>query len=208
MEELKKKLPLRLDIQFFAEEEESKGDEEETKDEESVTLTQKELQAKIDSEKDKHAQKVWETKSKKLREELLAEIEEQKKKEKELSKLSEEERQKKELEQKLAEIEEREAKIKTTEQLAQTKSILAEKELDTSFADMVVVVGDNEKTLENINKLKEYVDNKVNEAIKSNARQSSPLLGGSAPSGSKKLGVFGGSSERAKRAQEKYFGKE
>lgn len=184
---MKEKL-LKLNLQFFAEEGEKKEEQQEEKEE--ITLTEKELQARIDSEKDKHAAKVWETKSAKLREEILAELEAKKEEEIELAKLSEAERKEREFEKREQEIMEREAQLKRDLQLTQVKADLAEKDLPTEFSEMVIVEGDNEKTLEHINSLRSYVDKQIKDAIEGMTRQSTPQSGGGGGKQPKTLGVY------------------
>ena len=215
---MKEELLLKLNLQFFGGdggedggEENPNGDEEkgQEKDTETVTLTPKELQAKIDSEKDKHAQKVWETKSTKLREEILAEIEAEKKKEKELSQLTEEERRAKELELERQKFEEEKEKFAFEKSVVDAKGALTEKGLPTSFATFAVVKGDNEATLENINLFEREIEKIVAERLKETLRQNTPGVGGKQKTTAyKPMGLYTNSTQASaditKRAAEKF----
>lgn len=215
---MKEELLLKLNLQFFGGdggedggEGNPNGDEEkgQEKDTETVTLTPKELQAKIDSEKDKHAQKVWETKSAKLREEILAEIEAEKKKEKELSQLTEEERRAKELELERQKFEEEKEKFVFEKSVVDAKGALTEKGLPTSFATFAVVKGDNEATLENINLFEQEIEKIVAERLKETLRQNTPGVGGKQKTTTyKPMGLYTNSTQASaditKRAAEKF----
>lgn len=219
---MKEELLLKLNLQFFGGdgeegggEENPNGDEEKgqekerEKDAETVTLTPKELQAKIDSEKDKHAQKVWETKSAKLREEILAEIEAEKKKEKELSQLTEEERRVKELELERQKFEEEKEKFAFEKAVVDAKGALTEKGLPTSFATFAVVKGDNEATLANINLFEQEIEKIVAERLKESLRQNTPGVGGKQKTTTyKPMGLYSNSTQASaditKRAAEKF----
>lgn len=176
--------PLKLNIQFFAEEpgdDPQKGGEPDPankdKPTEPVTLTADELQKKIEAESDrklasalKKKEDEWKTQQQAAIDAALAEKER-------LSKLSEKERKDEELSKREQELQDRMNEIQRKELKADAVADLSDKGLPSSFADFVLAE-DAEKTLGNINKLKETFDAAVNEAVKGRLRQDDPKTGG------------------------------
>lgn len=189
---------LKLDIQYFADGAEvdppndPPAEPSGQNDEETLTLTEKELQSKIDSETDRRVAKALETREAKIREKIMAELEEQQKQQKDLAALSEEERKIKEFELKTAEFEKEKKEFEFEQQVVGVKSVLQDKTLPTQLAKFLVVQGDNEGTLANINEVSELIENVVAERIKVALRQNTPSSGGSNKDneGYKPMGLF------------------
>lgn len=166
---------LKLDIQHFADEGGQEGGEGE-QEAEAVTLTPEELQKKIESESDRKLASAlakkeaeWEAKQ---QEAIQKAIEEKER----LSKLSEKERKDEELSKREKELTQRLAEIERKELLADAVTDLSEKQLPSSFAE-ILLGEDAEKTLENINTFKKAFDEAVNEAVKEKLRQDTPKVG-------------------------------
>ncbi|NBJ71336.1 MULTISPECIES: DUF4355 domain-containing protein [Clostridia] len=185
--DMKKQIkPLKMQLQFFAEEDPDPKDPpadlpkeptdlkggEPTK----VELTEEELQKKIESESDRKLQRAlqkkeqeWETKTQEAIKQALAE-------EKRLSKLSEKEQEEERMTKREKELQDRENELKRKELKAEAITDLSNKELPTEFADFLLAE-DAEKTLENINSFKKAFDAAVNKAVKEKLRQETPDSG-------------------------------
>lgn len=172
---------LPLNLQFFAESDpdpqddppgdSGKGDKDER------TPEQIEFDKKVEAEADRKlesAKQKWEKDQESRTQQLIKDALEEKER---LSKLSEKERQDEVLTQREKDLEKRAADIERKELLADAESDLREKELPTSFAE-VLLGEDAEKTLENINNFKTAFDEAVNGAVKEKLRQDTPPAGG------------------------------
>lgn len=176
--------PLKLNIQFFAEEpgdDPKKGGEPDPdnkdKQSEPVTLTADDLQKKIEAESDRKLASALKKKQDEWEADKEAAIQAALDEKERLSKLSDKERKDAELTKREQELEKRQNEIQRKELKADAVADLSEKGLPSSFADFVLAE-DAEKTLGNINKLKETFDAAVNEAVKGRLRQEDPKAGG------------------------------
>lgn len=166
--------PLRMNLQYFAEEEQQDEQQEEV---EKVELTADELQKKIESESDKKIAKALETAKSKWEKEFNEKLEQEKKEAERLAKLSEKERKEEELTKREQELQDRLRQLELKELKADAIADLNEKGLPSEFADFLLA--DNaEKTLENINHFKTAFDQAVNEAVKGKLRQETPKASG------------------------------
>lgn len=174
--------PLKLDIQFFAEEpgDDPKG-EPDPKDKEQqpdpVTLTPDELQKKIEAESDRKLASALKKKQEEWKEQQQEAIQAALDEKERLSKLSDKERKDAELSKREQELQDRLNEIQRKELKADAVADLSGKGLPSSFAEFVLAE-DAEQTLGNINKLKETFDAAVNEAVKGRLRQEDPKTGG------------------------------
>lgn len=149
---------LPINLQFFAEEiEESDPTKDEGEGEPKlITLTEEELQEKLQREADRRVTEALKKREEKLRKEMEERIEKERKEAEELAKLSAEERAKVERERKEMELQKEREKLEQEKKKfyrerleLQTTKTLQERKLPTSFAKFVM--GDDaESTLENI----------------------------------------------------------
>lgn len=200
---------LKLDIQYFADEPTPPAEPPvpEPEPEEKIMLTEKELQSKIDSETDKRVAKALETRETKMREKIEAEFLQKQQQQKDLSQLSEEERKIKEFELAQTEFEKEKQKFEFDQQVVGVKSVLQDKSMPIELAEFLVVQGDNDATLNNINVISESIEKLVGERIKTELRQNTPQTGGGAkPSEYKGMGLYSSNEHTSlqERAKEKY----
>lgn len=178
---LKEKGPLKLDLQFFAEEDTEESTDntqtEETEDSsEKVELTSEELQKKIEAESDRKLNSALEKKQKEWEQQQEQAIQKALEEKERLSKLSEKERKQEEMTKKEKELADREAEINRRILRSDAVDALQEKELPSTFADFLLA-DDAENTLNNINEFKKSFDEAVNAAVKEKLRQDTPKTG-------------------------------
>ncbi len=175
MSQAEKGLPLNL--QFFSEKENTEDVEttENTQEEEQENTTF--TRSDVDREVSKAVQSALDKREAKHKEEMQKAIENAIAEKERLSKLSEKEREKEKLTQREKDLEKRTAALERKELLSDAESILREKGLSTSFAN--VLLGDDaEKTLDNINNFKFAFDEAVNNQVKEKLRQETPPASG------------------------------
>ena len=170
---------LKLDIQFFSEE--PPADPVDPVDPVDppvdITLTQAELDKKIEAEADRKLTKALEKKQTEWDESLAVKLAESQKEAERLAKLSEKERKDEELNQREKDLESRLAGIERKELLADAVAVLNEKKLPPSFAE-ILLAENAEKTFDNINSFKTTFDAAVAEKVKEALRQDTPPAGG------------------------------
>lgn len=158
---------LKMNLQMFAEPPATETDE-------TVTLTTKELQSKLDAEAEKRVAKVTAKKEAEFQEQLK--IEREKAKNEGMSYGQMTEKQKQEAEEKA----QREAFETEREQFYREKLTLdvskdlRDKGLPESFADVLVLAGDKEVIATKVTELKTELDAWLAEQLKVNARQETP----------------------------------
>lgn len=189
------KLPLNL--QFFADENPDDKSTDDNNNDEQVTLTQEELNKKIESESDKRLAKVLAKKQAEWEASLDEKVEAKLKEDKRLSKLSEADRKEELLSQKEKDLARREAEIARTQVKADVISALSERKLPTQLAEFITLE-DNEQALEQIKTLNTVIDDIKREAVKEATRQSVPGAGST---------VFGGKSSDGKTTADKFRAK-
>ncbi|MDR4987170.1 DUF4355 domain-containing protein [Bacillus cereus] len=180
-EAVQKKYPLKIDLQFFAE-----GDELPPGDEtppETITLTQEELNAKLQSESDRRVSDAIKKFEAKKDKEFAAKIELAKQEAEELAKLSADERAKVEREKEALKFQEEQKSFESERQAFQREKLLLETEKQLSAEKLApefasfVLGEDAEKTHENIkvfkDKFQQAVQAQVNDVLKGKA----PLVG-------------------------------
>lgn len=141
-----------------------------------LTLTQKELEAKIASESDRRVTEAIKTREQKLAAEYEARIKRERQEAERLASLSAEERRKEEEKKRSEELASKEAEIAKREMKLDAINVLAEKKLPVKFVDFVI--GANpEATLKNINELKSAWDHAIEDEIKTRLTGKTPTSG-------------------------------
>lgn len=171
-----KKLPMNL--QFFADPNPD-PDPEDPKEDEPVTLTQKELQSKLDSEADKRAAKAVETAKAKWEADNKQALEDAKNEGAKLAKMSAAEKADAEMQARVAEIEKREAALKQSELKAATKALLQDNGLPADMSDTLIGLGDAEAIKNAVETLKGSIDAQVNQRVEKIATGTKPVSGSS-----------------------------
>ncbi|KZU55193.1 DUF4355 domain-containing protein [Lactiplantibacillus plantarum] len=166
-----KKLPMNL--QFFADPNPD-PDPEDPKEDEPVTLTQKELQSKLDSEADKRAAKAVETAKAKWEADKKQALEDAKNEGAKLAKMSAAEKADAEMQARVEEIEKREAALKQSELKAATKALLQDNGLPADMSDTLIGLGDAEAIKNAVTALKGSLDTQVNEKVEKLATGTKP----------------------------------
>ncbi|MDI5785591.1 DUF4355 domain-containing protein [Lactiplantibacillus plantarum] len=166
-----KKLPMNL--QFFADPNPD-PDPEDPKEDEPVTLTQKELQSKLDSEADKRAAKAVETAKAKWEADKKQALEDAKNEGAKLAKMSAAEKADAEMQARVEEIEKREAALKQSELKAATKALLQDNGLPADMSDTLIGLGDAEAIKNAVTALKGSLDTRVNEKVEKLATGTKP----------------------------------
>ena len=174
-----KKLPMNL--QFFAD---PNPDPEDPKEDEPVTLTQKELQSKLDSEADKRVAKAVETAKAKWEADKKQALEDAKNEGAKLAKMSAAEKADAEMQARVEEIEKREAALKQSELKAATKALLQDNGLPADMSDTLIGLGDAEAIKNAVTTLKDSLDTQVNEKVEKLATGTKPSNSSSNLSGS------------------------
>ncbi|MDX3785439.1 DUF4355 domain-containing protein [Lactiplantibacillus plantarum] len=169
-----KKLPMNL--QFFAD---PNPDPEDPKEDEPVTLTQKELQSKLDSEADKRAAKAVETAKAKWEADKKQALEDAKNEGAKLAKMSAAEKADAEMQARVEEIEKREAALKQSELKAATKALLQDNGLPADMSDTLIGLGDAEAIKNAVETLKGSIDAQVNQRVEKIATGTKPVSGSS-----------------------------
>ncbi|GIQ95208.1 DUF4355 domain-containing protein [Lactiplantibacillus plantarum] len=171
-----KKLPMNL--QFFADPNPD-PDPEDPKEDEPVTLTQKELQSKLDSEADKRAAKAVETAKAKWEADKKQALEDAKNEGAKLAKMSAAEKADAEMQARVEEIEKREAALKQSELKAATKALLQDNGLPADMSDTLIGLGDAEAIKNAVETLKGSIDAQVNQRVEKIATGTKPVSGSS-----------------------------
>lgn len=171
---------LKLDLQTFADETPPgdvtpPGDETPPAD---VTLSQADLDKKIEAEADRKLAKALEKKQAEWDAKLEERLKEERKSAEEYAKMTAKEKEDAEYKKRIKKLEDREKEINSRELLSQIELDLKENELPLSFAASLLNVGDNEKIKESIAGIKKDFDTAVNEKVKEALRQDTPSTGG------------------------------
>lgn len=180
---VEKKFTLRLtNLQFFSEGDELPPGGEETPPE-TITLTQEELNAKMQSEADRRVSEALKKFEAKKDKELAAKVEQAKLEAEELAKLSAEERAKVEREKESLKFQEDQKAFESERQAFQREKLLLETEkqlsaekLPPEFASFVLGE-DAEKTHENIKVFSEQFQQAVQAQVNDVLKGKAPLVG-------------------------------
>lgn len=165
---------LPLNIQFFSEEPSA----DPVDPPEDVTLTQEELDKKIEAESDRKLAKALEKKQAEWDAKLTEKLEAERKSAEEYAKLTAKEKEDADYKKRVSELEKREQELNNRQLLSQIESDLKENSLPVSFAPSLLTVGDNEQIKEAITAIKKDFDDAVNAAVKGKLRQDTPPAGG------------------------------
>ena len=150
--------------------------ETETEQTQEVTYTQSEVDSRIS----KAVESALEKREAKLQKELETRIEKERNEAAEYAKLTEKEKQEADLKKRLEALEQREKELNNQQLLNQIQSDLRENNLPLSFAESLLTIQDNEKIKESIATIKQEFDNAINEQVKSALRQETPGVGNQA----------------------------
>jgi len=179
--------PLRMNLQFFADGDDNNNPDDtvndnnnvnddnnqnDNGDNEEITLTQEELDKKIESESDRKLSKALESQQEKMKQEMEERLQQEREEAERLAKMNQKERQDAEMQKRQEELDKREEKLKREELKASTISNYHEAGLSPDHAtDVVSVVmgdyaGDTEKGVEILKKFfDEGTESKVKERL-------------------------------------------
>ena len=175
----KRKFRLPLNIQFFAEPPANPVDPPaDPAPPEDVTLTQAELDKKIEAEADRKLAKALEKKQAEWQSQLEEKLAAERKTAEEYAKMTAKEKEDAAYKSRLSELEKREQELNKRQLLTQVEADLKENGLPVSFASSLLTVGDNEQIKGAINAIKKDFDEAVNETVKDKLRQDTPKTGG------------------------------
>ncbi len=162
------------------EEEQNQRGHEEEPEEETIELTQEELNKKIESETDKRVEQALQTHREKWQKEEKKKIEKARADAERLAKLSQEEREKEQLKQKEEEYNQKERDLHQREMKLAAIDILAEEKLPVTFADQLI--GDSvDDTYDRITKFKKAWNDAVEDEVKDRLKGQIPDTGEKQP---------------------------
>lgn len=147
--------------------------------EETLTLTQKELQAKLDSEADKRSAAAIEKAKAKWEAEQKQAIEDAKNEGAKLAKMTADEKLAEEQKQREEAFKQREAELNKRELSYSTKDLLAEQGLPADMADSLIALGDAGAIKSAVETLKASFDSAVKEQVEKAAQSTPPATGSS-----------------------------
>lgn len=169
---------LKLNLQFFAENEgdSEKTNENDNKESENDNDSKQETYTKneVDSAISKAVDSALKKRERKHQQELEYAREEARKKAESYAKLTEKEKRDKEIEEREQALAKKEKEFKLRELKSDVESDLKEKGLPTSFAESLIHLEDNEKISDVVKEIKADFDNAVQEQVKEVTRQSTP----------------------------------
>lgn len=180
-----KKWPMSLDLQFFADDHLTTGNQgdpgQETEatettggDDKPATFTQSEVDRRISKAVDSALAKAQQ----RYEQEKQQAIEDAKRDAEAYAKMSAKEREDAEFQKRLEEVEKRERLLNEKQLLSEIESDLKENSLPLSFAEPLLKMGENETIKETISAIKKDFDAAVNERVKEELRQETPGAGG------------------------------
>lgn len=152
---------------------------EATESEDSITLTPKELQAKLDSEADKRSAAAIEKAKAKWEAEQKQAIEDAKNEGAKLAKMSEADKLAEEQKQREEAFKQREAELNKRELSYSTKDLLSEQGLPVDMADSLIALGDADAIKSAVETLKASVDSAVKEQVEKAVQSTPPATGSS-----------------------------
>ena len=144
-----------------------------------VTLTQKELQSKLDSEADKRVTKALEKAQADFESKLQERVEAAKSEGEKLAKMTAAEKAAAAQKAKEDALAKKEAELNKRELSANVKDVLSEKGLPVSLSDSLVELGDADKINETIGVLSKSIEDEVNKRVKESLRTNPPKTGSS-----------------------------
>jgi len=174
---------LNIDLQLFADENQSDGVQTDTEPQTTETqqekeiYTKEELEKRLQSEADKRVNEALKTHRSKWEKEYNEKLQRERKEAERLAKLSEDERQK-ELDKKMREeIEQREKQLYKKEMKLEAHNILSGKELPITFSD--ILIGETaEETHERITDFEKAFKSEVEKEVNKRLKTSTPRGGG------------------------------
>jgi hypothetical protein len=180
----KQSRPLKLDLQYFAEQDEPPADPPNPDDPPSdppakIELSAEELQKKIEAESDRKLAKALEKKQKEWEEQLDQRIADAKKDAEQYAKMTQKEREDAEYKKRLEALDKRERELNTKQLRSEVETDLKDEGLPAAFAESLIKLEDNEEIKEAVSSIKKEFDTAVNNAVKEKLRQDPPETGGS-----------------------------
>lgn len=151
----------------------------EPKEPETITLTQEELDAKINSEYDRRFQKQQEKFNQQLEEAKNKALEDGKSEGQKLAKMSAQEKADAEEKERLAKLDEREQELNQRELTANVTDILVKKGLPKDLAEPLVGLGDADKISNVVETIQKSIEQGINEGVNERMRQEPPTNGSS-----------------------------
>ena len=151
----------------------------EPKEPETITLTQEELDAKINSEYDRRFQKQQEKFNQQLEDAKNQALEDGKSEGQKLAKMSAQEKADAEAQKRLDDLKAREDKLNQRELKANVGDILSEKGLPKELANSLVGLGDADKISAVVDMVQKSIEQGINNGVKERMRQDPPTNGGS-----------------------------
>lgn len=148
-------------------------------DDKPITLTQKELQSKLDSEADKRVQKALDKAKADFEQKLQEQVEAAKSEGEKLAKMTAAEKAEAAQKAKEDALKKREADLNRRELAANVKDVLADKGLPADLAESLVELGDADRINETIGVLSKSIEDEVNKRVKESLRTNPPKTGSS-----------------------------
>lgn len=161
---------MRMNLQYFAEPDQDPGGG----DPEKLSLTQEELDAKINSEYDRRVAKQQEKWNQKLEEAKKSAMEEGLSEGQKRAKMTAKEQADEDQKQREAALSKREAELNKRELTANTTDLLNEKGLPKDLAEALVELGDADKISAVVDTLQKSTEQQVNDQVKEQLRQDAP----------------------------------
>lgn len=175
---------LPLNLQMFAESQNNtqtdsnaSNEQLEHEEEESETEEKHFTQEEVDSIVADRLKRERENSNKKRQEEIDAAVKKALEREKSLAKMTDAEKREQELLEREQAIAEREAEADYKELLSDTKNNLVDRELPSDLAELIVVKGDVDATLERIKLIETIIKQRDAERDKARLRQNDPKMG-------------------------------
>ena len=141
---------------------------------ETLELTQRELQSRVDAEADRRVEKVLSKKQAEWQKELQERLAEAENKGAEYAKMTAAEKAQAEMQERLEELEQREHAIKQRELSASVASDLAEQGLPVELADSLTAIGDPAAIKNWVSTIKDTISGAVNEQVKERLKTGKP----------------------------------
>lgn len=159
--------------------EETQQQQQQAQEPEKLTLTQEELDAKINSEYDRRFQKQQEKFNQQLEEVKNKALEDGKSEGQKLAKMSAQEKADAEAQKRLDDLKAREDELNQRELTANVVDVLAEKGLPKELAGSLVGLGDADKISNVVETIQKSIEQGINEGVNERMRQDPPTNGSS-----------------------------
>lgn len=145
---------------------------------EGVTLTQEELDKKIEAEADRKLASALEKKQAEWDANLEEKLSEAKKDAEAYAKMTAQEKENAEYKKRLEKLDAREKEINNRQLVSEIELDLKDKDLPQSVSDLFVLLQDNEKIKERMGTFEKEINDFINQRVKEALRQDTPATGG------------------------------